>query len=51
MMTASRSAGGAQYNLTQNFGVRAEYTRFEGSDDGANAWGLSGVLKILSGAA
>ncbi len=38
--------GGAQYNFTPKFGVRAEYTRLEGQDEGANAWGLSGNLKF-----
>ena len=36
--------GGAQFNLTDKFGVRAEYTRLEGNDDSANSWGLSGVM-------
>ncbi|MEJ0024135.1 MAG: porin family protein [Alphaproteobacteria bacterium] len=38
--------GGAQYNFTPRFGVRAEYTRLEGQDDSANAWGLSGNVKF-----
>ena len=38
--------GGAQWNFTPKFGVRAEYTRLEGNDDGVNAYGLSGVFKF-----
>lgn len=38
--------GGAQWNFTPKFGVRAEYTRLEGDDDGVNAWGVSGAFKF-----
>ncbi len=38
--------GGVQWNFTPNFGVRAEYTRLEGNDDGVNAYGLSGAFKF-----
>lgn len=38
--------GGVQWNFTPKFGVRAEYTRLEGNDDGVNAYGLSGAFKF-----
>jgi opacity protein-like surface antigen len=38
--------GGAQWNFTPALGVRAEYTRLEGEDDGVNAWGVSGAFKF-----
>jgi hypothetical protein len=38
--------GGVMWNITDKFGVRAEYTRLEGDDDGVNAYGLSGNVKF-----
>jgi opacity protein-like surface antigen len=37
---------GAQYMITERFGVRGEYTRLEGDDDGVNTWGVGGVMKF-----
>lgn len=37
---------GINWGITENFGIRAEYTRLEASDDdneGVNAYGVSGV--------
>ncbi|MGE0046371.1 MAG: porin family protein, partial [Hyphomonadaceae bacterium] len=34
---------GAQWNLSDRFGIRGEYTRLEGDDDGVDTFGLSGV--------
>ncbi len=38
--------GGAQYMLTPKFGVRGEYTRLEGEDDGVNTYSASAVVKF-----
>ena len=36
--------GGVQWNATQRFGVRGEYTRLTGAD--ADTWSLSGVMNF-----
>lgn len=38
--------GGAQYMFTDKFGVRGEYTRLEGEDDGVNTVSASAVVKF-----
>lgn len=38
--------GGAQFMLTPKLGVRGEYTRLEGEDDGADTFSVSGVVKF-----
>lgn len=38
--------GGAQYMFTDKFGVRADYTRLEGDDDGVNTVSASAVVKF-----
>lgn len=35
---------GAQMRLTDNVGIRGEYTRLEGDDDGADTFGVSAVF-------
>ena len=37
---------GGQWNVNERFGVRLEYTRLEGDDVGADAIGLSGVVRF-----
>lgn len=37
---------GGQYMFTPAFGVRGEYTRIEGEDDGSDTFSLSGVFKF-----
>lgn len=38
--------GGAQWNVSDRFGIRGEYTRLEGDDDGVNTFGVSGVWRL-----
>jgi opacity protein-like surface antigen len=38
--------GGAQYMFTEKFGVRADYTRLEGEDDGVDTVSASAVVKF-----
>ncbi len=38
--------GGVTWNLTPNFGVRADYTRLEGDDADADTWSLGGVVNF-----
>ena len=38
--------GGAQFNVNERFGVRAEYTRLEGDDDAVDTFGASAVFKF-----
>ncbi|MBL8557539.1 MAG: porin family protein [Hyphomonadaceae bacterium] len=38
--------GGAQYMFTDKFGVRGDYTRLEGDDDGVNTFSASAVIKF-----
>lgn len=38
--------GGAQYMLTPTFGVRGDYTRLEGDDDGVDTVSASAVVKF-----
>ncbi|KAF0184060.1 MAG: porin family protein [Hyphomonadaceae bacterium] len=38
--------GGAQYMLTPKFGVRGDYTRLEGQDDGVDTVSASAVVKF-----
>lgn len=38
--------GGVQWNVSDRFAVRGEYTRLEGDDDGVNTFGVSGVWKL-----
>jgi outer membrane immunogenic protein len=37
---------GGQYFFGSNFGVRGEYTRIEGDDEGADSFAISGVFKF-----
>ena len=38
--------GGAQYMFTDKFGVRGDYTRLEGEDDGVDTFSASAVVKF-----
>lgn len=38
--------GGAQYMFTPKFGVRGDYTRLEGEDDGVDTFAASAVVKF-----
>ncbi|MDX2232878.1 MAG: porin family protein [Hyphomonadaceae bacterium] len=38
--------GGAQYMLTDKVGIRGDYTRLEGDDDGADTFSASAVVKF-----
>ncbi|MGE0829956.1 MAG: porin family protein [Hyphomonadaceae bacterium] len=38
--------GGLQWNVSDRFGIRGEYTRLEGDDDGVNTFGVGGVWKF-----
>ena len=38
--------GGAQFNVNERFGVRAEYTRLVGDDDAVDTFGASAVFKF-----
>jgi hypothetical protein len=38
--------GGAQYMFTPKFGMRGDYTRLEGEDDGVDTFAASAVVKF-----
>lgn len=37
---------GVQWAFNERFALRADYTRLSGEDEGANAWGLTGVYQF-----
>ena len=37
---------GAQFNVNERFGIRGEYTRLEGDDEGVDTFGASAVFKF-----
>lgn len=39
---------GAQWNVSERFGIRGEYTRLESDDDGVDTFGVSGVWRLGS---